>query len=84
MLDAIAGGKTLKKTVTIDKSGVPGVVQQASAAPPNPGSQSAPTGSEGGSGTGFCGEEISGAIVGAGLGDGDAVGVVVGVFDGGC
>ena len=36
MLSAIAGGKKLKKTVTVDKSGVPGAVAQPGApAPPS-------------------------------------------------
>ena len=37
---------------------------------------------ERGGGAGFCGEEIAGAIGGAGLGNGDAGGVVIGCFEG--
>ena len=36
LLSAIAGGKKLKKTVTVDKSGVPGVKPQPGAPPPPP------------------------------------------------
>ena len=36
LLSAIAGGKKLKKTVTVDKSGVPGAVPQPGAPPPRP------------------------------------------------
>jgi hypothetical protein len=32
----------------------------------------------------FCGEEIAGTVVGTGLGNGDAVGVVIGVLNCGC
>ena len=41
---------------------------------------------ERGSGTCFCGEEIAGAVGGAGLGNGDAGGLVIGCFEccGGC
>ena len=34
LLSAIAGGAKLKKTKTVDKSGVPGAVPQAAAEPP--------------------------------------------------
>ena len=37
-----------------------------------------------GGGAGFCGEEVARAIGGAGFGNGDAVGVVVGIFDSCC
>jgi hypothetical protein len=32
----------------------------------------------------FCGEEIAGAVVGTGLGNGDAAGLVIGVLNCGC